>query len=317
VQYTRLGSSGLTVSRICLGGNSWGAKGHRQWSPFDAAASRPFLRRALDLGINFFDTADVYNTGASEEVMGQELIGLVPRDELVITTKVGGTMSSKPNGAGLGRKHVLASIDASLKRLRTDHVDIYMLHRFDMATPVEETLGALAEIVRAGKARYIGASTMRATQFARLQLGAKAIGMPFVAMQNLYNLIDREEEADMNPFCAEEGVAITPYSPLARGILSGSRAVGGGTERAGMDRIADRYQPAQTGPVVERVQRVAQETGFPASQVALAWLLHQTAVAAPVVGVTKPEQIDGAAAATGLTLTAEQLATLVGSNPAG
>src|SRR6185437_9072249 len=176
MQYVNLGRSGLKVSRICLGGNSWGAKDKRSWAPFDAAASRPFFKRALDCGINFFDTADAYNEGASEAVMGDCLLGSVPREELVIATKVGLPMSDRPNRSGLGRKHVMASIDASLKRLRTDYVDLYIIHRFDPATPVEEIMAGLDAVIRAGKARYIGASTMRATEFARLQLFARANG---------------------------------------------------------------------------------------------------------------------------------------------
>ena len=316
MKYTNLGASGLTVSRVCLGGNSWGSAGRRAWSAFDAEGSAPFFKRALDHGINFFDTADVYNLGASEAAMGEHLLGAVPREDLVLCTKVGLPMGSGPNQSGLGRKHVMASIDASLKRLKTDYVDVYMLHRFDPLTPVEEIMGTLADIIRAGKARYIGASTMRPTQLARMQLFARAHALPgFVSMQNLYNLLNREEEADMNPFCAEEGIALTPYSPLARGVLSGNRGPemqGGATERARQDKQAATYLNEDAFAVVARVKAVAAQTGAAPSQVALSWLLHQKGLAAPVVGVTKLEQIDDAAKATELVLTPEQLATLGG-----
>ena len=305
----------MTVSRICLGGNSWGAAGHRAWSAFDAEASRPFFQRALDCGINFFDTAASYNAGASETVIGTELMGMAPRSELVITTKVNGGGSTKPNGSGLGRKYVMDSIDASLRRLKTDYVDVFMLHRYDEATPVEEILHTLSDVVRAGKARYVGASTMRATQFARLHLLGRGAGIPFIVMQNLYNLVDRQEEADMNPFCREEGVALTPYSPLARGTLAEPRRVGGQrTERAQLDTIAERYRNPRSTAIAERVAAVAGEIGRPASQVALSWLLHQPAVTAPVVGVTKLEQIDDAAAACELALSDQQIAALAEAN---
>jgi aryl-alcohol dehydrogenase (NADP+) len=315
MKYTTLGNSGLVVSRICLGGNSWGSAGRRAWAAMDAAASQPFFRRALDVGINFFDTADVYNLGASEEAIGAHLVGAVPRDELVLCTKVGLPMGPKPNQAGLGRKHVMASIDASLKRLRTDHVDLYMLHRYDPATPAEEIVSTLADIVRAGKARHVAASTMRATQLARMQCFARANGLPlFVSMQNLYNLLDRSEEADMIPFCIEEGIALTPYSPLARGVLSGNRGPGANTqtERAREDKMAAPYMTEAAEAVVGKLRTVAAAIGAMPSQVALAWLLHQTGLAAPVVGVTRLDQIDDAAKATELSLDAAQLAALSG-----
>ena len=278
MKYVTLGRSGLMVSRICLGGNSWGAAGRRAWAPFDADASAPFFRRALDLGINFFDTADVYNQGASEEVMGERLLPLVPRDELVITTKLGQAMGDRPNAAGLGRKHMMASIDASLRRLRTDHVDVYMVHRFDPNTPVEEVVPALAEIVRAGKARYLGASAMRATRFARLQLFARANSLPpFIAMQNLWSLLHREEEREMVPFCREEGVGLTPYSPLARGELAGRRD----TERAEKDARAAPYRTEASRRIVETVTALAAARGVTPAEVALAWLLHQPGTRRP------------------------------------
>jgi 1-deoxyxylulose-5-phosphate synthase len=313
MQYRNLGRSGLTVSRICLGGNSWGAAGRRKWAAFDEAASRPFFKRALDLGINFFDTADVYNQGESEEAMGSGLIGSVGRDELVITTKVGSPMADRPNRSGLGRKHLMASIDASLARLKTDYVDLYMVHRFDPVTPVEEIMSALAEIVRSGKARYLAASTMRATQFARLQLFARANGLPpFIAMQNLYNLLYREEEREMIPFCREEGVALSPYSPLARGVLSGTRMAGGNalTERAREDKMALRYESDAGRTIVERAAKIAESHGVTPAQVALAWLLHKDGLVAPVVGTTRVEQIDTAVAAVDLALSPAEIASL-------
>lgn len=313
MQYTNLGRSGLKVSRICLGGNSWGAKDKRSWAPFDAEASRPFFKRALDRGINFFDTADVYNSGVSEEVIGNCLVGSVSRDELVITTKVGLPMGDKPNRSGLGRKHLMASIDASLKRLRTEYVDLYIIHRFDPLTPIEEIMTGLAEIVRSGKARYIGASTMWTHQFARLQLFAKANGLPpFIAMQNLYNLLYREEEREMIPFCREEGVGVTPYSPLARGVLSGtrSRSGGGETERAREDNLATAYFTDESFAIVDRVVALAKQRGVKPSQIALAWLLHKPGLAAPVIGSTALEQIDDAAEATGVTLGADEIKSL-------
>jgi aryl-alcohol dehydrogenase (NADP+) len=309
MEYVNLGRSGLKVSRICLGGNSWGAKDRRGWAPFDEAASRPFFKRALDRGINFFDTADVYNEGESEAILGTSLVGQVPRDELVIATKVGHQMTGKPNGGGLGRKHLMASIDASLRRLRTDHVDLYIVHRYDPTTPVEEIMRGLDDIVRAGKARYIGASSMRATQLARLQLFAAANGLArFVAMQNLWNLLYREEEREMIPFCREEGLGLTPYSPLARGVLSGTRSRGGGgsTERARADKRADVYLDEESFVIVDRVVELATARGVTPAQIALAWLLHQDGPVAPVTGATALEQIDTAAAAVELRLTEEE-----------
>ena len=313
MQYANLGRSGLKVSRICLGGNSWGAAGKRSWAPFDAEASGPFFKRALDKGINFFDTADIYNAGASEEVMGACLLNLVPREELVIASKVGAPMSDKPNRSGLGRKHVMASIDATLKRLRTDYVDLYLIHRLDPSTPIEEIMAGFADIVRAGKARYIGASTMWAYQFARLQLFATANGLPpFIAMQNLYNLLYREEEREMIPFCREEGVGVTPYSPLARGVLAGtrSRAGGGATERAREDKMAASYFSDDSFAIVDRVVALAKTRGVKPSQIALAWLLHKPGLVAPVIGSTAPSQIDEAAEATGIALSPEEMKSL-------
>jgi 1-deoxyxylulose-5-phosphate synthase len=313
MQYVNLGRSGLKVSRVCLGGNSWGAKDRRTWAPFDAEASRPFFKRALDRGINFFDTADVYNVGASEEVMGNCLIGSVSRDELVIASKVGHRMADKPNRAGLGRKHIMASIDASLKRLRTDYLDLYIVHRYDPSTPDEEIMRALDDVVRSGKARYVGASSMHAYQFIRLQLFAKANGLAsFIAMQNLWNLLYREEEREMIPFCREDGVGVTPYSPLARGVLSGtrSRAGGGETERAREDKLAAGYFRDEDFAVVDRVVALAKARGVKPTQIALAWLLHKPGLVAPVIGSTALHQIDDAAEAVDIALSAEEMTSL-------
>ena len=313
MDYVNLGGSSLQVSRLCLGGNSWGSQGLRNWAALDAEASTPFFARALEQGINFFDTADTYNVGGSEEAMGRGLLKMTSRDDLVICTKVGMPASNKPNASGLGRKHVMASIDASLRRLGTDYVDIYMLHRYDAATPAEEIMSTLADIVRAGKVRYIGASSMRATQFARLQLFAKANNLPsFVAMQSLYNLLYREEEREMIPFCEEEKVSLIPYSPLARGVLSGTRRRDGSgtTERANQDKFAAGYYSDASFAIVDRVTAVAQKRNLKPSAIAMAWLLSKSAVAAPVVGVTKIEQIDEAVAALHIRLDATEIAVL-------
>lgn len=312
VEYVYLGSSGLQVSRICLGGNSWGSKGKRAWSGLDLEESRTFLKRALDLGINFFDTAPSYNDGASEEVLGTCLVGSVPRDELVILSKVG-LPAPGPNKSGLGRKHILASIDATLRRLRTDHVDIFMIHRFDPHTSVEETMTTLAQVVRDGKARYLGASSMAVRHFIRYHLFAKAEGLvPFVEMQNLYNLLYREGERELIPFCREEGIGLTPYSPLARGMLSGTRNADGTgeSERARADaRVKDFIRP-HTQPIIDALRSIAEARGVRPGQVALAWLLHQHGVTAPVVGPTKVSHIEDAVAALDLKLSPEELTAL-------
>lgn len=310
MKYQRLGNSGLSVSRICLGGNSWGAAGHRIWNAFDAAASKLFFARALDLGINFFDTSNSYNGGESESVMGQELLPAVPRDELVIATKVGWHLSERPNDAGLGRKHLLSSLDASLRRLRTDYVDLLILHRFDTGTPIEETLTALGDCVRSGKVRYLGCSTMRPTQFARLHLTAKAEGLPcFIAMQSLYNLLDRDDEADLNKFCREEGIGLTPYSPLARGQLArvpGQRI----SDRSIKDAQGKRYENPDHAEIIAHVLNLAAKHKVSPGQVALSWLLAQEGVAAPVVGVSRLEQIDEAVAAVETDIPRNEFAAL-------
>ncbi len=314
MKYGPLGRSGLMVSRICLGGNSWGAAGKRTWAPFGLEESRPFFKRALDLGINFFDTADAYNAGESEKIMGECLVGQVPRDSIVISTKTGMKMGNGPNDMGLGRKHLLSAIDAQLKRLRTDYIDVYQVHRLDAVTPMEEILDTLTMAVRAGKLRYIGGSTMPAWRFAQMTTlaAAKGYARP-IAMQNLYNLIQREEEREMNALCLDAGVGLIPYSPLARGFLSGTRAKGGGgaTERAKKDdRVAPGTYRDCDFAVVDRVKAIAAKRGISCTQISLAWLLSKPVMAAPIVGATKLEYLDDAAKAADLVLDAAEIKSL-------
>jgi aryl-alcohol dehydrogenase (NADP+) len=314
MKFGPLGRSGLIVSRICLGGNSWGAKGKRAWAPFGLEESRPFFKRALDLGINFFDTADAYNAGESEAIMGECLVSQVKRDSIVISTKTGMKMGGGPNDAGLGRKHVLAALDAQLQRLKTDHIDVYQVHRLDAVTPVEEILETLTMAVRAGKVRYIGGSTMPAWKFAEMTTlaAAKGYARP-IAMQNLYNLIQCEEEREMNALCLDAGVGLIPYSPLARGFLSGTRAKegSGATERANKDdRVAPGTYRASDFAVMERVKAVAARRGASPAQVALAWLLSKPVMAAPIVGATRLEHLDDAAKAPDLQLDAAEIKSL-------
>jgi aryl-alcohol dehydrogenase-like predicted oxidoreductase len=309
---TRLGTSGLHVSRVCLGMMSYGNDSDRPWV-LDEAAAEPIIRRAVEGGITFFDTADVYSGGTSEVATGRIVGKLLSRDEVVIATKVHGQMTPGPNGRGLSRKHVLAAIDASLQRLGMDYVDLYQIHRFDHQTPIEETMEALHEVVRAGKARYIGASSMHAWQFARMQHVADRRGWTrFVSMQNHYNLLYREEEREMIPLCLEDGVGVIPWSPLARGWLTGTRTREGErrTVRAETDAFGDSLYVAEDFDVVDRVDGVAGERGVPSAQVALAWLLHKPGVTAPIVGATKLEHLEDALAAAELTLDAETIARL-------
>src|SRR3954451_15263617 len=277
MEQTRLGATGLHVSRVCLGMMSYGNDSDRPWV-LDEAAAEPIVRRAVEGGITFFDTADVYSAGASEVATGRLLRGLLSREEVVVATKVNGRMTPGPNGRGLSRKHVLAAIDASLERLGMDHVDLYQIHRWDSETPIEETMEALHDVVRAGKARYIGASSMFAWQFAKAQHVAQRHGWtPFVSMQNHYNLVYREEEREMIPQCLDQGVGVIPWSPLARGVLAGNRTREGErrTVRAETDSFGDSlYKPEVDFDVVDRVVEVAGARGVPPAQVALAWLLH-------------------------------------------
>jgi len=310
--YPRLGTSGLRVSRLGLGMMSYGGT-LRAWT-LDADASLPLVRQAVEAGVTFFDTADMYGDGRSEEVSGKLLADLFGRrDDYVLATKVYYPMGDGPNDDGLSRKHILASIDASLQRLGTDYVDLYQIHRFDDETPIEETMGALHDVVRAGKARYVGASSMFAWQFAKAQYTARAHGWtPFVSMQNHYNLAYREEEREMIPFCLDDGVGVVPYSPLARGLLAGNRDRGGvaNTVRGGADPTADGLYDEADFDVVDAVRAVAAELGRPPAQVALAWLLGRPGVIAPIVGATKPHHLPDAIAALDVTLSPDQVARL-------
>jgi 1-deoxyxylulose-5-phosphate synthase len=314
VDYVKLGSAGLKVSRICLGMMSYGSPSEQAWH-LDEAAAEPIVKAAADGGITFFDTADTYSGGVSEEITGR-LLGRIfgRREDYVLATKVFFPMGPGPNDRGLGRKHVLAAIDASLRRLGTEYVDLYQIHRWDYDTPVEETMEALHEVVRAGKARYLGASSMFAWQFAKAQHAAERHGWTrFSSMQNHYNLMYREEEREMLPLCADQGVAVLPYSPLARGMLAGNRTRQGErrTARAGSDPLSDeRYRTAADFDVADRVTEVAAERGAPPAQVALAWLLSRPGVTAPIVGATRLGHIGDALAATELTLAAEEVARL-------
>jgi aryl-alcohol dehydrogenase-like predicted oxidoreductase len=313
MDYTRLGSAGLKVSRLCLGCMTYGSPKWRDWI-LDEDQSRPFIRRALELGINFFDTADMYSVGASEEVVGRALQDFARRDQVVIGTKVFNAMGDGPNDRGLSRKHIMESIDASLRRLRTDYVDLYQIHRFDYETPIEETLDALNDVVRAGKALYIGASSMHAWQFAKMIYTSDRLGLArFVAMQNHYNLIYREEEREMLPLCREEGIGVIPWSPLARGFLAGNRRPQdfGDTTRAKSDQYAkDLYFQPSDFPVVNRVTEVAKRRGAPNAQVALAWVLQQPGITSPIIGATKMSHLDDAVAALSLRLEDEELRAL-------
>jgi aryl-alcohol dehydrogenase-like predicted oxidoreductase len=310
MNYVNLGKTGLRVSRLCLGMMSYGRHESREWA-LDEPDAEPIVRRAAEGGITFFDTADVYNGGQSEIVTGRLLQKLfATREEYVVATKVHGRTMPGENGRGLSRKHVLASIDASLGRLGLDYVDLYQIHRWDELTPIEETMEALHDVVKAGKARYIGASSMHAWQFAKAQSLAPT---RFVSMQNHYNLVYREEEREMIPQCVDQGVGVLPWSPLARGLLAGTRTREGErlTTRAKTDPFADSlYTPEVDFAVVDRVEAVAAERHVPMAQVALAWLLHKPAVTAPIVGATKAEHLDDALAAEQFSLSEEEIAQL-------
>jgi aryl-alcohol dehydrogenase-like predicted oxidoreductase len=313
VEYLSLGGTGLRVSRVCLGMMSYGNDSDRPWV-LDEEAAEPIVRAAVDGGVTFFDTADTYSAGASEIATGRLLGRLLSREEVVVATKVFMPMTPGENGGGLSRKHVLSAIDASLRRLGMDYVDLYQIHRWDPRTPIEETMEALHDVVRAGKARYIGASSMFAWQLAKAQHAAERHGWTrFVSMQNHYNLVYREEEREMIPFCIEERMAVIPWSPLARGLLAGSRTRAGErmTERSAGDPFGDYLYAQPTDfDVVERVAEVAAERGVPPAQVALAWLLHRPGVTAPIVGATKDGHVADALAATELALSEEELARL-------
>lgn len=310
MEYVNLGSSGVKVSRICFGCMTYGTKKWREWV-LEEEAGREFIRQALDLGINFFDTADMYSLGVSEEILGRALKAFgISREKLVIATKVFFPMGDDPNQKGLSRKHIMHAIDASLHRLGMDYVDLYQIHRFDYETPIEETLAALHDVIKAGKARYIGASSMFAWQFAKMLYTADRLGLSrFVTMQNHYNLIYREEEREMAPLCRDQGIGMIPWSPLARGLLAGSRRAG--TQRSQQDDYAHKlYTRDADDRVIDAVATVARNRGVPAAQVALAWLLHQPAVTAPIVGATKPHHLQDAVAAVGLKLSSEERSSL-------
>ncbi|GAB3415604.1 aldo/keto reductase [Flindersiella endophytica] len=309
MRYTRLGGSGLKVSRICLGMMSYGNHAERVWH-LDESAAEPIVRRAVEEGVTFFDTADMYDRGATEEVTARLLGKLFARrDDYVLATKVFFPMGPGVNDGGLSRKHILSAVDDSLRRLGTDYIDLYQIHRWDYETPIEETMQALHEIVQAGKARYIGASSMFAWQFAKAQHNAPT---PFVSMQNHYNLVYREEEREMIPLCQDLGVGVIPYSPLARGLLAGSRERGGGsqTTRAGNDPLADKMYQEIDFDVVDAVRSVAGARAVPPAQIALAWLLARPGVVSPVVGATKVAHVEDAIAALDLTLDGAETARL-------
>jgi aryl-alcohol dehydrogenase (NADP+) len=310
MEYVKLGSTGLDVSPICLGCMSYGepGRGAHPWS-LDEDASRPFFRQAIEAGINFFDTANVYSAGSSEEITGRALRDFARRDEIVLATKVHGRMRPGPNGAGLSRKSIMAEIDASLVRLGTDYVDLYQIHRWDPLVPIEETLKALHDVVKAGKARYIGASSMYAWQFSKALYVASARGWTrFATMQNHYNLLYREEEREMLPLCADQGIGVIPWSPLARGLLT--RDWDAATARSETDPFGQSLYVADDRLIAEQLARVAENRGVPRAQIALAWVAGHPAVTAPIIGATKPNHLDDAVAALDIKLTAEEIEQL-------
>ncbi|MDX3585465.1 MULTISPECIES: aldo/keto reductase [Streptomyces] len=310
MQYVKLGSTGLDVSRICVGCMSFGLpdRGTHEWT-LDEEASRPLIRQALDAGINFFDTANVYSDGTSEEIVGRALAEFARREEVVVATKVNGAMRQGPNAWGLSRKAIMTEIDDSLRRLGTDYVDLYQIHRFDPNTPVEETMEALHDVVKAGKARYIGASSMYAWQFAKMQHTARRHGWTrFVSMQNHYNLLYREEEREMLPLCEDQGVATLPWSPLARGRLT--RDWDTVTARTETDNFGRTLYQEGDREIVDTVTRIAGERDVPRARVALAWLLSRPTVTAPIVGATKPHHLDDAVASLDVTLTEKEIEEL-------
>ena len=314
MDYVRLGSTGLKVTKICLGTMTYGSREWREWV-LDEEESRPFIRRALELGINFFDTADMYSLGKSEEILGRALRDFgPPRDRIAVATKVYNPMGDDPNLRGLSRKHIMHSIDDSLKRLRMDYVDLYYVHRFDYETPIEETLEALDDVVKAGKALYLGASSMFAWQFAKMLYKADEMGVSrFAVMQDHYNLVYREEEREMLPLCRDEGIGIVPWSALARGFVMGdrNRAARGETVRAKTDTYAHGlYGEPSDFEVVDRITQVAQARGVNNAQVALAWVLQQPGVTSALIGASKMRHLDDAVAATGLRLDDAELKSL-------
>jgi aryl-alcohol dehydrogenase (NADP+) len=312
MQYTNLGKTGLKVSRLCLGMMTYGSKTWRAWV-LEEDEARPFVKRALDAGINFFDTADMYSLGVSEEILGNTLRHFgVQRKDVVINTKVFNPMGTGPNDGGLSRKHIMDSIDASLRRLGMDHVDLYQIHRWDYSTPIEETMQALHDVVKAGKARYIGASSMFAWQFTQAQYTAALNGWTrFVSMQNHYNLVYREEEREMIPACIDQGIGLIPWSPIARGFLSRKRSEVNDTIRAQTDDYAHAmYYRDEDFDVAERTQQVAAERGVSPSQLALAWVLSKPYITAPIIGSSKMEHLDQSIAALEIKLSPEEIKRL-------
>ena len=310
MQYINLGKSGLKVSRICLGTMTYGTSNWRPWV-LNEAESRPFIQRALELGITFFDTADVYSQGVSEQVLGSALHAFARREEVVIATKVHGVMGDSPNQRGLSRLHIMHSIDDSLRRLGTDYVDLYQIHRWDQGTPIEETLEALHDVVKSGKARYIGASSMSAWQFAKALYLADLHGWTrFISMQNHYNLVYREEEREMIPLCRAEAIGLIPWSPLARGFLAGNRTIdkGGETARAQTDEFAhSMYYQESDFKIVERVVSLAQTHQVKPTQIALTWMLHKPGISAPIIGASKMSHLEDAVAALEISLSEDEL----------
>jgi aryl-alcohol dehydrogenase-like predicted oxidoreductase len=312
MEYVRFGSTGLKVSPICLGCMSYGGPTERWPWALDEEHSRPFIQHALELGINFFDTANVYSHGRSEEILGQALRDFTDRDEVVVATKVYSDIGPGPNDRGLSRKHILSAIDASLKRLQTDYVDIYQIHRWDYDTPIEETLDALNDVVRAGKVRYIGASSMYAWQFAKALFTSDLRGfMRFVSMQNYYNLLYREEEEEMLPLCQDQEIAVIPWSPLARGLLTRKPSKERNeTLRAQTDAFGKRLYTDEDLTVAQRVNELAEARGLPMAQISLAWMLSKPFITAPIIGATKPHHLEDAVAALSVQLTPEEIRQL-------
>jgi aryl-alcohol dehydrogenase (NADP+) len=312
MQYVNLGKTGMKVSRLCLGMMTYGSKKWREWV-LDEKQAKPLVKRALDAGINFFDTADVYSTGESERITGN-LLKDVKRENIVVATKVRGKMSDDPNDQGLSRKHIMDSIDNSLKRLQMDYVDLYQIHRWDYAAPIEETMEALNDVVRAGKARYIGASSMFTWQFMKALHVSEMNGWSkFISMQNHYNLVYREEEREMIPLCVDQGIGLIPWSPMARGFFAGDRKRGGGgeTTRAKSDPFADElYFREEDFKVAERAQEIAKERGVSASQIALAWVLNKPHIAAPIIGSSKEAHLDEAISALDIKLSDQEIKRL-------
>ncbi|MFN8489898.1 MAG: aldo/keto reductase [Caldilineaceae bacterium] len=313
MQYVNLGKTGLKVSRLCLGMMTYGTSKWRDWV-LDEEQSRPFIQRALEAGVNFFDTADVYSLGVSEEVTGRALRDFAKRDEVVLATKVFNPMGDKPNQRGLSRKHIMDGIDASLRRLGVDYVDLYQIHRYDSETPIEETMEALHDVVKAGKARYIGASSMYAWQFAKAQHTAEKHGWTkFVSMQNHYNLVYREEEREMIPLCLDQGIGVIPWSPLARGFLAGNRThdKGGETTRSKSDAFAHHlYYQDNDFATLDRTQALAKQRGVSSAQIALAWMLHKPGVTAPIIGASKMYQLEEAIAGLAIQFSSEEIKAL-------